>query len=72
MGFFNNIFFKEATTNKELPQGCILSPLLFNLYISQIYFHVPKEVRILGFTDDLIIYFRDESVENIREKLNES
>ena len=35
-GFYGGISLGSNSTNKGLTQGSILSPLLFNLYISQI------------------------------------
>ena len=68
-GFFNNISFAPGKTNKGLPQGCILSPLLFNIYISDIIHHLTSGIRYLGFADDLLIYFRNEDPSIIIDKL---
>ena len=68
-GFFNNISFASGKTNKGLPEGCILSPLLFNIYISDIIHHLNPGIRCLGFADDLLIYFRNEDPSIITNKL---
>ena len=43
-GFFEGFAFKNAVTNRGLPQGCILSPLLFNLYIANLIKILPYEI----------------------------
>ena len=63
---FNNKIISERKTSRGLAQGCILSPLLFNLYIHKIACNLHKGVKILGFADDLAIYV---SFPNNKKKL---
>ena len=50
-GFFEGTAFKSSVTNRSLPQGCILSPVLFNIYIAKLIKFLPYDVRMLGFAD---------------------
>ena len=68
-GYFEGTAFKSAITNRGLPQGCILSPLLFNIYISNLIKFLPHEVRMLGFADDIILLVRSKEASVITDKL---
>ena len=46
-GFFEGTAFKSSVTNRDLPQGCILSPLLFKIYIVNLIKFLPHDVRML-------------------------
>lgn len=49
---------------RGLPQGGVLSPLLFNLYVRDICKGVPKSVTVLQFADDLAVHCRWGSLES--------
>ena len=42
---------------KGVPQGGILSPLLYTLYVTDITQHINKNVQISQFADDLALYY---------------
>jgi len=50
-------------TCKGLPQGSVLSPTLFTIYINSIDKHLIPEVKILKFADDIALYSADLQVE---------
>lgn len=46
----------KRTVCKGLPQGAVLSPMLYNLYTCQISVRLPLEVRCVQFADDIAIW----------------
>lgn len=60
---------EERTIIKGLPQGCVLSPALFNVYVRKIN----DNIGLCGskqFADDWIVYTKNENVEDCIEELN--
>jgi len=59
---------------KGLPQGAVLSPILYDVYTSEIHLDLPNEVRIIQFADDVAIYAcgldRQRNKNLIREAVN--
>lgn len=58
----------QRTLNNGLPQGSVLSPVLFNLYISDM---PGTESRRFGYADDWAIATRHKLVENTEEVLTD-
>ena len=54
-----------------MPQGSILGPLLFNIYVNDL-FYIPFEANLCNFADDNTIYACDISLNNLIEKLESS
>ena len=65
-----------------VPQGCVLSPLCFNLYINEVFNGFPDDVHILAYADDIAIFSSDpdpyiartrvqDALSNINRKLSE-
>lgn len=54
---FNNHIFDDCrfTTRKGLPQGSVLSPVLYSLYCSNISRLFSNHISTLEFADDLVI-----------------
>ena len=55
---------------KGCPQGSILSPLLWNVYVDDVFrISLPPGVRIYGFADDIAISKTDKNLFNLRLSL---
>ncbi|GFW68989.1 probable RNA-directed DNA polymerase from transposon BS [Trichonephila clavipes] len=52
---WRNIFSKIVTNNYGVPQGCILSPFLFMIYMSDI-FEIQHDSHLLVYADDVFLY----------------
>lgn len=59
-------------TYKGIPQGSVLSPLLFNLYINKLNKQITHNCRVLQFADDTVLYTRGDKIEEILLNLFES
>lgn len=61
-----NIVFQESLGSRcyrvGVPQGGVLSLLLFNLALREIHKHLPANVRLLQFADDILLYCRSEDI----------
>ena len=65
----NNTLSKPVRMKQVLPQGSVLSPLLFLLYINDIGTDVPKEVEHLLFADDASLSATDNDINAANDKL---
>ncbi|XP_034194193.2 uncharacterized protein LOC117610666 [Osmia lignaria lignaria] len=65
---FERLIFTEATginprkVYKGVPQGGVLSPILFNIYVSTIAENIPKGVTISKFADDIAVYSKNKKL----------
>ena len=59
---------KWSKIYQGIPQGSILGPLLFNIFIKDIFFFVEKS-EICNFADDSIVYSCGKDLPEIKEDL---
>ena len=71
-GYFGGVEIGNRSSNKGLPQGSILSPILFNIYISEIIFKINYNCKLLSFADDILIYSASSDSDQIISELTES
>lgn len=57
---------------KGLPQGSVLSPLLYNIYTYDLESSLNESVQVLQYADDLLLYLTGHSVANICTSLTSS
>lgn len=69
---FNDKWSKVINTDYGVPQGSVLGPLLFTLYINDIVDICPEECVIKMFADDTLIYVTGEGSEELELKMNEA
>ncbi|KAI8440895.1 hypothetical protein MSG28_009195 [Choristoneura fumiferana] len=67
-----NSFYTPLTLWQGLPQGSVLSPLLYNLYTYDIEQSVSPFCNILQYADDLALYTVTQSFDEASSKLNEA
>ena len=49
--------------HQGVPQGTILGPLLFNIYVNSMHLHVTEPVKIVQFADDTFLFAANEDIE---------
>ncbi|KAF6210306.1 hypothetical protein GE061_013410 [Apolygus lucorum] len=57
---------------RGLPQGSILSPILYVIYVSELDLVIPEGVKLLQYADDLCIYTTSRDPSTCRELLDEA
>jgi len=57
-------------THKGIPQGSILSPLLFNFYLRNIGHHLHKDIQILQYADDIVLFSSNTDISQVRNSLS--
>ena len=62
-------FSKWSEICREITQGSILEPLLFNIFLNDIFFSVEKP-KICNFADDNTVYSCGKDLAKIKEDLN--
>ena len=65
----NGTLSKRVRMKQGLPQGSVLSPLLFLLFINDIGKDIPEDVQQSLFADDAALYYSHTSLYVAQEKL---
>lgn len=68
---YNNIIHGPKLAFKGIMQGATISPLLYNIYVSQICKYVNEnDVTVLQFADDLVLYCKNQNINIAANKIN--
>lgn len=67
----NNVLHGPHIVYNGLPQGSILSPILFNIYTADLHRLVDDKFNMIQYADDLCFYFTRSSYEQCLEDLGE-
>ena len=62
----------QQTSNIGLPQGTIMSPLLYVIFTKELEAVIPENVKILQYADDICVYVKDKSIEKCTQLINEA
>ena len=65
----NNTVSDIIETFQGVPQGTVLGPLLFNIYINDITKYISGEWRIIHYADDCLIYSTNPKPDNPLENI---
>ena len=64
----NNSYSTWRDVKYGLPQGSILGPLLFNIFIDDIFFFI-EETKVANYADDNTVYCAEETIEMLKTTL---
>ena len=67
----NGLYNTRRETNLGVPQGSVLGPLLFNIYVANT-FYLMNGTTICNYADDTTLYSCDCEVKNVIKKLEQS
>ena len=64
----NGSFSSKQKLNLGVPQGSVLGPLLFNIYLNDMLISV-DDIEICNYADDTTLYTCDQNLQNVVERL---
>jgi ribonuclease HI len=67
--FHDGVAYTRRIGLKGLPQGSVLSPLLFNLGGADLDTIIPKSISILQYADDIVIYISDKIIKKMQKMM---
>ena len=67
----NGSFSEWKEIDKGVPQGSVLGPLLFNIFINDLLIFVP-DIEIRNYADDTTLYASDINPSHVIEKLEKN
>lgn len=70
--FTQNSENNPRTIHKGVPQGGVLSPLLYNIYVSKITANLPKSIIVSQFADDIVVYIKKSHSDRSKKTLEKS
>ncbi|UYV63119.1 hypothetical protein LAZ67_2003187 [Cordylochernes scorpioides] len=68
----NNIKSKTSRIYQGLPQGSILSPILFNIYLNDVHTFIKPPAKIALYADDIIIWVSKNNLSDAEQSLNKA
>lgn len=68
----NNELIGPRTAKSRLPQGGILSPILYTIYTSDLEHILPEGVKVLQYADDICFYYTSADLVECQNKLSET
>ncbi|UYV83591.1 hypothetical protein LAZ67_23001547 [Cordylochernes scorpioides] len=69
---FNNIKSKTTDIYQGLPQGSILSPILFNIYLNDVHTFIKPPVKNALYVDNIIIWVSKNNLSDAEQSLNKA
>ena len=67
--YFDGAYSKERNATSGVPQGAVLSPLLFNIMLSDL--NIGEETTRVEYADDLLIFSIGDTIEEVTQKLQQ-
>ena len=64
-----NVFSSWATTNIGVPQGSIMGPLLFNIFINDLFLFLDSDIKLFNYADDNTLVYSNKDMSSVITKL---
>lgn len=55
-----------------IPQGSVLSCILFNIAINDLTENIPRQIKIVLYADDITIFYRSANINTIQTRLQDT